>query len=157
MFLCGEVTLYINYMANTDWTQDAAALNTSVYPKDDPCKSQTHINSWFLLILIMNIPKKALPWSAGGSFLFGTSEDPLSSFTVSPKSTHSLPIGPDLHMKCCHSFCSTLAPLSAHMPGSEEAGKARNWSVSLGWKVWPGSTPPWRLQGRFNVQVYTGI
>ncbi len=115
---------------------------------------ETHMNSWCLLILIMNIPKKALPWSVGDSFLFGTSEDPLPLFTVPPKSTHSLPIGPDLHMKWYPSFSSTLAPLSAHMPGSEEAGKAHNWSVSLGWKSVTRVSPPRSTQEWLNIQIY---
>lgn len=115
---------------------------------------ETHMNSWCLLILIMNIPKKALPWSVGDSFLLGTSEEPLALFTVPPKSTHSLPMGPDLHMKWYPSFSSTLAPLSAHMPGSEEAGKAHNWSVSLGWKSVTRVSPPRSTQEWLNIQIY---
>lgn len=128
-----------------------------VYRKDDPRDSQTHMNSWCLLILIMNIPKKALPLICGrffSLFFFGTSEDPLLSFTVSSKSTHSLPIGPDLHMKWYPSFSSTLAPLSTHMPGSEEAGKAHNWSVSLGWKSVTKVSPPRSTQEWLQIQIY---
>lgn len=127
-----------------------------VYRKDDPRDSQTHMNSWCLLILIMNIPKKALPLICGRFFslFFGTSEDPLLSFTVSSKSTHSLPIGPDLHMKWYPSFSSTLAPLSTHMPGSEEAGKAHNWSVSLGWKSVTKVSPPRSTQEWLQIQIY---
>lgn len=115
---------------------------------------ETHMNSWCHLILIMNIPKKALPWSVGDSFLFGTSEEPLPSFTVPPKSTYSVPIGPDLHMKWYPSFSSTLAPLSTHMPGSEEAGKAHNWSVSLSWTSVTKVSPPRSTQEWFNIQIY---
>lgn len=102
-------------------------------------------------------PKRLFPWSVGDSFLFfffGTSEDPLLSFTVSSKSTHSLPIGPDLHMKWYPSFSSTLAPLSTHMPGSEEAGKAHNWSVSLGWKSVTKVSPPRSTQEWLQIQIY---
>lgn len=127
-----------------------------VYRKDDPRDSQTHE--------FMMPPHPHHEYSQKGSspdlweilfsFFFGTSEDPLLSFTVSFKSTHSLPIGPDLHMKWYPSFSSTLAPLSAHMPGSEEAGKAHNWSVSLGWKSVTKVSPPRSTQEWLQIQIY---
>lgn len=157
ILLCGEATLSVKTTSQTPGEeQDIPALHThECLPKRWSVQvRETHMNSWCLLILIMNIPKKALPWSVGDSFLLGTSEKPLALFTVPPKSTHSLPMGPDLHMKWYPSFSSTLAPLSAHMPGSEEAGKAHNWSVSLGWKSVTRVSPPRSTQEWLNIQIY---
>lgn len=140
----------------TDREQNISALHTSVFTEKMIYSSQgkTHMNSWCHLILIMNIPQKALPWSVGDSFLFGTSEEPLHLFTVPSKSTYSVPIGPDLHMKWYPSFSSTLAPLSTHMLGSEEAGKAHNWSVSLSRTSVTKVSPPRSTQEWLNIQIY---
>lgn len=155
ILLCGEATLSMKlHRKHRSKARHPGSVHISVYWKDDPCKLETHMNSWCLLILIMNIPKKALPWSVGDSFLLVQPRTPYPSFTVPPKSTHSLPIGPDLHMKWYPSFSSTLAPLSAHMPGSEEAGKAHNWSVSLGWKSVTKVSPPRSTQEWLNIQIY---
>lgn len=157
ILLCGEATLSTKLHRKHGWkskTSSALYTHQCLLKRWSVQVRETHMNSWCLLILIMNIPKKALPWSVGDSFLFGTSEDPLPLFTVPPKSTHSLAIGPDLHMKWYPSFSSTLAPLSAHMPGSEEAGKAHNWSVSLGWKSVTRVSPPRSTQEWLNIQIY---
>lgn len=153
--LCWEATLSTNYMANRSRAGHLGSANIAVYRKDDPWKSgETHMNSWCHLILIMNIPEKALPWSVGASFLFGTSAKPPLLFTIPSKSTYSVPIGPDLHMKWYPSFSSTLAPLSTHMPGSEEAGKAHNWSVSLSWKSVTKVSPPRSMPEQLHIQIY---
>lgn len=146
-----------NYIANTDRKHDILALWKSCLPKRWSAGfTDTHE--------FMMPPHPHHEYSQKGSspdlweilfsFFFGTSEDPLLSFTVSSKSTHSLPIGPDLHMKWYPSFSSTLAPLSTHMPGSEEAGKAHNWSVSLGWKSVTKVSPPRSTQEWLQIQIY---
>lgn len=104
------------------------------------------MNSWCLLILIMNTPH---PAKKGSSLICGSP----FSHSVPPKSPHSLPARPDLHMKWYPSFSSTPAPLRAHMPGSEEAGKTHNWSVSLGWKSVTRVSPPRSLQDCPDVQI----
>lgn len=87
-------------MANTHRKQDIAALHTSVFTEKMSRASQGDTHEF------MMPPHPHHEYSQKGSSLicgrflsFGTSEEPLPSFTVPPKSTYSVPIGPDLHMK----------------------------------------------------------
>lgn len=144
-----------NYIANTDRKQDMLPLYTSVFTKKMIRASWRHTwihdasssSSWIF-------PKRLFPDLWEILFFLVPPRTPYPLFTVPLKSTHSLPIGPDLHMKWYPSFSSTLAPLSTHMPGSEEAGKAHNWSVSLGWKSVTKVSPPRSTQEWLDIQIY---
>lgn len=151
-------TIHKNYIANTDRKQDIPPLYTPVFTEKMIRASHRDTHEF------MMPPHPHHEYSQKGSslicgwfFSFWYKRGPLPLFTVPPKSTHSLRIGPDLHMKWYPSFSSTLAPLSAHMPGSEEAGKAHNWSVSLGWKSVTRVSPPRSTQEWLNTQIYWEI
>lgn len=144
-----------NYMANTDRKQDIAALHTSVFTEKMIRASQGDTHEF------MMPPHPHHEYSQKGSSLicgrflsFWYKRGAPSLIHSPPKSTYSVPIGPDLHMKWYPSFSSTLAPLSTHMPGSEEAGKAHNWSVSLSWTSVTKVSPPRSTQEWLNTQIY---